>query len=476
MLSSENLTVLRNIIGGVESGGQIYGRRNYADYAGPYTNSPGEHTITLGWAQCYGYEAMELIRRIFAVDPDEARRLDTCSPPISGMLNCDWVAEKWNPTAEQKAVLIALITSEAGKAAQDALFDAQMAAYIKEAETYTLDPKAVMLWCEIRHLGGKNAAARVFDLCAGDYSTARIRAALREDARGYSNRVGSARYASRHDKCVEWIEKYAEVGSMISNSGHDENGRYSGGQAGDQTGGEWSIQPWYNRPWSCVLRHPVAEVREAIARNAEKAARNDLIGYNQDDRLSYYEHLKASDWDPSQVTVPCAADCSAGVTANVIAAGHQTGRGELAALDPDTYTGNMRQRFRAAGFSVLTDDKYLTSPDFLKRGDILLYDGHHTATNLTDGERSGSSGGGEIMFSVETVKRGSKGDSARLMQMLLRAREYVGADGKQLSLDGHIGDNSIFALLQFQRRQGLATDAICGPATWAKLLGLPVSG
>lgn len=34
---------------------------------------------------------------------------------------------------------------------------------------------------------------------------------------------------------------------MISNCGHDENGRYSGGKAGDQTGTEWQVINWYSR-------------------------------------------------------------------------------------------------------------------------------------------------------------------------------------------------------------------------------------
>lgn len=45
---------------------------------------------------------------------------------------------------------------------------------------------------------------------------------------------------------------------MISNCGHDENNRYRGGKAGDQTGTEWRVINWYNRPWKCVLRHPNA--------------------------------------------------------------------------------------------------------------------------------------------------------------------------------------------------------------------------
>ena len=46
----------------------------------------------------------------------------------------------------------------------------------------------------------------------------------------------------------------------ISNSGSDENGAYSGGQAGDQTGKEWRMRDWYNRPWTCVLRYPDQKV------------------------------------------------------------------------------------------------------------------------------------------------------------------------------------------------------------------------
>lgn len=34
---------------------------------------------------------------------------------------------------------------------------------------------------------------------------------------------------------------------MISNCGHDERGKYSGGKAGDQKGDEWAVIPWYSR-------------------------------------------------------------------------------------------------------------------------------------------------------------------------------------------------------------------------------------
>ena len=78
---------------------------------------------------------------------------------------------------------------------------------------------------------------------------------------------------------------------MISNCGHDENNRYSGGKAGDQTGTEWRVINWYNRPWKCVLRHPDAKVRKMIASMAKAAAVNNKIGYDQSERYTFWEHL-----------------------------------------------------------------------------------------------------------------------------------------------------------------------------------------
>jgi peptidoglycan hydrolase-like protein with peptidoglycan-binding domain len=172
---------------------------------------------------------------------------------------------------------------------------------------------------------------------------------------------------------------------MISNSGHDENGKYTGGKAGDQTGKEWALQKWYDRPWKCVLRHPDAEVRELLAELAEKAAKNDNVGYNQNKRGTYWIQLEAAGYDPSKITTPCDGDCSGGVMANVKAAGYLLQRKELQEVTITT-TSYMRKVLKKAGFEVLEDSKYLTSDKYLLRGDILLNDGKHTATNVTDGE------------------------------------------------------------------------------------------
>lgn len=201
---------------------------------------------------------------------------------------------------------------------------------------------------------------------------------------------------------------------MISNSGSDERGAIKGGQAGDQTGNEWVIRSWYNRPWNCVLRHPNATVRDKIAELGEKAARNNKIGYDQNERYTYWNQLQEVGYDPSKITVACESDCSAGVIANTRATGYLLAITALQNITA-TYTGNMRSIFKAAGFTVLTDSKYLVSDAYLLRGDILLNDAAHTATNLTNGskatssENSGSSSGtsvGNTTGSTYTVKSG----------------------------------------------------------------------
>ena len=171
---------------------------------------------------------------------------------------------------------------------------------------------------------------------------------------------------------------------MLSNSGGDERGNISGGKAGDQTGTEWWIIPWYSRPWNCVLRHPDEKVRKKIADLARKAANNNHIGYNQYNRDSYYNELKKVNYNPSKITKDCDADCSAGVIANIKAAGHLLGIKNLQTITC-TYTGNMREALSDVGFKVLTDSKYLTSDNYLLEGDILLNDECHVATNLTNG-------------------------------------------------------------------------------------------
>lgn len=212
-MNDENLKVLVNVIGAVESGGQVYGKRRYDAYADPYTNTEKEHTITLGWAQNYGYEASKLIKMIYDADPTAFRKLDIATPSIESMLYKDWVRMRWKPNESQKAALIKLISSNVGKKCQDELFSELMKQFIVDcSETYTSNIKAQMMYCEIRHLGGKSSVDRIFKRCDGNYNLENIMASLAKDQNdtSSSNQVGDTKFWSRHVKCYQFIDRYAK--------------------------------------------------------------------------------------------------------------------------------------------------------------------------------------------------------------------------------------------------------------------------
>ena len=167
----------------------------------------------------------------------------------------------------------------------------------------------------------------------------------------------------------------------IGQASRDERMRYSGGLAGDQDGKEVAIREWYNRPWNKVLRAKNPNIAEKIATAMEKACRNDFIGYDQNQRTTLYSLAKANGWKIEDIKTPCETDCSALVSVCVNAAGIK--------VSGDIYTGNEASALLRTGeFELLTAPKYLLSDEYLKRGDILLYEFHHTAIALQDGRKA----------------------------------------------------------------------------------------
>lgn len=167
----------------------------------------------------------------------------------------------------------------------------------------------------------------------------------------------------------------------IGQASRDERMRYSGGIAGDQDGREVLIREWYSRPWNKVLRCKDVAKAEKIAVAMEKACRNDYIGYDQSQRTTLYSLCKANEWKIEDIKTPCETDCSALVAVCVNAAGIK--------VSGDIYTGNEAVALLRTGeFELLSAPKYLLSDEYLKRGDILLYEFHHTAIALQDGRKA----------------------------------------------------------------------------------------
>lgn len=202
---------------------------------------------------------------------------------------------------------------------------------------------------------------------------------------------------------------------MIWNSGHDENGRYSWGEPGDQTGGECCIRPWFSSPWDCVLRYPDQALAAEATELGRHAADNDLIGYCQSHRNTFYEQLAATGtWEPKDISTPCETDCCRSCTTIWQAVGERHGIDALKSLDPDpygdtTYTANARERYEAAGFQVLTGDFFTASDAHLLPGDCLLNTHVHMAMQLDVGWDVGDGvwcpgGGGQAPEEEDDIK------------------------------------------------------------------------
>lgn len=410
--SDQNLHIITNIISGIETYGQRYSdERNWGDFTQAYANTKNQVSITIGWGAHYGDQARKLLQMIQTDYPEDFKKNDTAN--IAADIKKSFVKKPYyqpKKTSNKAKSIIAIITSQGGKKSQDKLFGELIEKYLTHAIDFGINKdniKALMMWCQIQHVGGLGPVKRIFKRCGNNPTLDQIMAALKKDQQnGNTAEVGDKIYNSRHRCCYDWINKYvkdqtpaaqqkeeikvsidfSKYYGKISNCSSDERKKYSGGKAGDQTGSEWTIRTWYNRPWSCVLRHPDQTVRQTIAELGIKAANNNNIGYDQGQRDTYWNQLKKCLYDPSNIKTKCEADCSAGVIANTRAAGYILNIPALKNLSA-SYTGDMKFGFKKAGFEVLTAKKYLTGYDYLMPGDILLYENHHTATNLGIGNK-----------------------------------------------------------------------------------------
>lgn len=501
-MNEVNLAVLTNIIGAVESGGQVYGKRDYARYTPPYKNSAKEHTVTLGWYQAYGHEAKQLIREIYEADRDAFWHIDNAG--IAEMLDLDWVAIRWNPDKKEKAALVALIDSTIGHEVQDRIFTGKMEKLIAEcAKEYTEDIKAQMMYCEIRHLGGKGPCDRIFKRCSGKYDLDTIMASLVTDQRDPSseNQVGDKIYWSRHLKCREFIDRYAvdeseeKMAVIIGSARGDEYGGsgWDGrAKAGDQKQtstddwkGEVSKQEWYlhSKGWY-VFRAKDPEKREKIALNTEYACANKNVGYDQSENRTMLAKAKKVGYDVSKITEPCETDCGQLQYNGIWFAGIH--------ID-DFYTANMKAAIEKTGeFYVFTDDAHCKSSERLLRGDLLCTRSKgHVVCTLTDGSKAAEERAkydgkatdpapapaptyivGTCQLTLKKFLPGAKDPQIKAIQRILNATGYKGKNGKTLKVDGELGENTAYAIAAFQKAAGLSIDNPGSVAvkTWRALI------
>lgn len=171
-----------------------------------------------------------------------------------------------------------------------------------------------------------------------------------------------------------------------------------------------------------------------------------------------------------------------------------------------TYTGNMRTAFVKCGFNAIPYKKGMA----LYKGDVLLNEKHHTALYIGDGQivqascnekggiyngKDGDQTGREIATGrfyeyskgwdyvlryneeVKTVNiilpvlsKGSKCPEVGMVQALLKSLGYTGKTGRPLATDHDFGNNTEYAVKNFQRAHKLGQDGVVGEKTYNALL------
>ena len=165
---------------------------------------------------------------------------------------------------------------------------------------------------------------------------------------------------------------------IIAHASLDENGKIKGGKAGDQTGKEVCTRSWYNKPWQYVIRFKDTKMANRFADAMEMAAKNDNIGYDQNQRNTLLTKARKFNYDISKVKEPCETDCSALVSVACMYAGIP--ESALTLQGNCAHTRNIRAMLKATGeVDIFSTSAYTSKTDRLKRGDILLKEGSHVA-------------------------------------------------------------------------------------------------
>ena len=178
----------------------------------------------------------------------------------------------------------------------------------------------------------------------------------------------------------------AETDVAIGHASINERYSINNGIPGDQTGREVYIRAWYKNGWNKMIRCNDEAAADMMAKAMEQACANDNIGYAQDKRNTSFIEAQKVNWVLKNIKTPCEADCSSLIRLCVNCGYYAYNRTIPFPNVNDTfYTGNMANELKKTGlFTVYTASRYISNPNNLQRGDILVAEGSHTVMVLND--------------------------------------------------------------------------------------------
>ena len=207
-ISNSQMRVMLNVLGAVETGGQVYGQRDYADFTSPYTNSGAEYSCTAGASQEYGENLRQLLLKIQKEYPLTFKKYDTAG--IAADLQKNWY---YNPYTVKKGsakanAIVKIISSPSGKLVQDYRAMELIDEYIGHAKGLGItNVRAALFAAECEHQGGYSAMKRIVQRAENKNSISSLYTSLTKDDPN-SNQIGALKYRTRHRLCRDWIAQY----------------------------------------------------------------------------------------------------------------------------------------------------------------------------------------------------------------------------------------------------------------------------
>lgn len=237
----------------------------------------------------------------------------------------------------------------------------------------------------------------------------------------------------------------------------DENGKLSGGKAGDQTNREVKLGNCYNFKQTEVLRWKSETYAKKYARIVKALCENKCVGYDQSQRTSLFNELKKLNWDYTKLTKNVECDCSELVACAVNCT---LGKEEVPSY---MYTGNLATLLMSTDyFKRLTTMKYVANDDYLVVGDIINAPHRHVISALENGAKAGVKSNNVIAMS--TLKKGDINNEVKKLQKNLNK-----VMKSNLLVDGKFGTGTRSVLKQFQDKYNLSVDGVYGPKSYAKM-------
>ena len=193
-----------NMLGALETGGQVYGQRDYSNFIN--AELAAEVTATLGWSSFYGEHGRQWLERFKNENPDLFNQLDE-GGQVAPVIGLNWEASRWNANATQRASIVNMLTTDQGKKLQDQMTAERISEHWKYAASkYTDNMRAIAWYTNIAELAGQSTAEWLFETANGDYSLDNLYN-ITMSRTGYAA-IGNAMYERRHALYKQWIEEH----------------------------------------------------------------------------------------------------------------------------------------------------------------------------------------------------------------------------------------------------------------------------